>query len=94
MLYIGGEVRQELPYPIGSSSHHMMWEIGRCLKHLMRRYGLRSAMSGYGACEVTLSHGKNIDTCGVNHSGLKPHFSPWIKEKNRSFKGLLWGTEI
>ena len=21
----------------------------------------------------------------------KPYFSPWMREKNRSFKGLLWG---
>ena len=36
---------------------------------------------------------KSEDQLGLTLKNSKPHFSPWMRGKNRSFKGLLWGHE-
>ena len=60
----------------------------------MRCYGLRSVRNDYKAYEVTFSRIGFKEACGINYPMSKPHFSPQIRGKNRSFEGLLWGTEI
>ena len=92
-LYRRRKFQGKIPV-VGSLSHRRTWGTRCCLEYLMRRYGLQSARNNYRVCEVTFLFVKFKEACGINHLRSKPHFSPWIKGKSRSFGGLLWGIKI
>ena len=67
------KIRGEMPV-VGSTSHHKMQEIKRCLEYLMRHRGLRSVGNSYGTCEATFSSMEIKETYGINYPKSKLHF--------------------
>ena len=77
---------------VGSPSHRRMWGTKRCLEHLMRRCGLRSARTVTGHMKWRFHVWKSKKR--VKLVCLSQNPISLLKKKKKSFEGLLWGTRI
>ena len=67
------KIQGEMP-AVGSTSHHRMHGIERCLEQLMRHRGLRSVRNTYGTRKATFSHVEIREKRGISYPKSKPHF--------------------